>query len=152
MKTTIFLITLILSSPVFARIGETVEQLNKRYGKPLESVRETLETRRYLFRGFTIVVGLENGVSQCEVYRKQDDSRMTESELHGLLQANSGPSEWIYEAKESARNYIYASKDKKTRIAIYNLPTHRLMITSKECLARCSELVSASDRKLMEGF
>ena len=141
-----------LSSPVFARIGETVEQLNKRYGKPSETVREALETRRYLFHGFTIVVGLENGVSQCEVYRKEDDSRMTESEILGLLQANSGPSEWIYEAKESARNYIYVSKDKKTRIAIYNLPTHRLMITSKECLARCSELVNASDRKLMDGF
>ena len=152
LKTTLLLIALMFSSPAIARIGETPEQLNKRYGKPLETIRENLETRRYLFRGFIILVGLEKGISQCEVYRKEDNSRMTESDIYGLLEANTGSSEWVHEPKENFENYVYWSKDKKTRVGIYNLATHRLMITSKECLPRCAQLVNSSNRKAMEGF
>src|SRR5437016_2889533 len=66
MKTTILLIALMLSTPAFARIGETTKELDKRYGKPLQISRDKVESRRYSFRGYIVLVGLEQGISQCE--------------------------------------------------------------------------------------
>lgn len=152
MKTPLFLIALMFSTSAFARIGETTEQLDKRYGKPLETTRDNVEIRRYLFRGFIILVGLENGISQGEVYRKENDSRMTEAEIQGLLQVNAGKSEWRREPDENVDNFVYWSRDKKTRVAIYTLATHGLMVTSKAFLSRFAHLGISSDRKKMEGF
>ena|SRR5438105_2998624 len=140
------------STPAFARIGETTEQLNKRYGKPLETTRDKVETRRYRFRGYTVLVGLEKGISQCERYQREDNYRMSEPEIQGLLQANAGKSEWLPDPDENLDNFVYWSKDKKTRVAIYTLATHRLMVTSKAFLPRFAHLIKSNDRKKMEGF
>ena len=152
MKPTLLLIALMFATPAFARVGETTEQLDKRYGKPLQTARDTLETRRYSFRGFIILVGLEGGVSQGEVFRKADNSRMTEPEIQGLLQANAGNSPWRPEPDENLDNYVYWSKDKKSRVGIYALATHSLLITSKAFIPRFSALVSSGSRKDMQGF
>ena len=139
-------------TPVFARIGETIEQLDKRYGKPVGNGREIVETRRYLFKGFTIVVGLENGISQCEVYRKDPDSRMSESELYTLMVANAGKSPWVREPDENLNQFTYWSVDKKTRVAIYALKTHQLLITSKVSLPKFVHLLDASRQNQLDGF
>ena len=152
MKTSLLLIALMFSTPAFARIGETTEQIDKRYGQPLETKRDKEEIRRYSFRDFTVLVGVDRGISQCEVYQKKDNSRMTEAEIQGLLQANAGKSDWNYEPDENLESFIYWSRDKRTRVAIYNLATHGLMVTSKAFLARFAHLVNSSDRKKMEGF
>jgi hypothetical protein len=152
MKTTLLLIALMFSTPVFARIGETTGELDKRYGKPLETNRDKVETRRYSFRGYTVLVGLDQGISQFEMYRREDNFRMTEPEIQGLLQANVGKSEWLPDPDENLDNFVYWSKDKKTRLAIYTLATHRLMVTSKKLLPRFANLIKSIDQKKMEGF
>src|SRR5207249_9205260 len=58
--------------------------------------------------------------------------RMTEPEIQGLLQANAGKSEWLPDPDENLDNFVYWSKDKRTRLAIYTLAAHGLMITSKK--------------------
>lgn len=152
MKTPLFLIVLLFNTSAFARIGETTEQLTKRYGRPLKIIRNNLESRRYSFHGFTILVGLEGGISQCEIYQKEDNSRMAEAEIQNLLQANAGRSEWRSEPEENASTYVYWSRDKKTRVAIYTLTGHTLTVTSKAGLSRCAQLGNSSDRKEMPGF
>ena len=146
----LLLVPLIFNTSAFARVGETTEQVDKRYGRPLETTRSNGESRRYSFRGFTIVVGFERGISECELYLKSDSSRMLQTEIQGLLQANTGSSPWREEPEENTNNYIYWSKDKRTRIAIYTLATHTLMITSKAALPRFAHLITG-DRK-MDGF
>src|ERR1700730_3434956 len=140
------------STPAFARIGETTAELAKRYGKPLETTRDKVESRRYVFRGYTVLVGLEKGISQCELYRKEDNSRMTEPEIQGLLQANAAKSEWLPDPDENLDNFVYWSKDKKTRVAIYTLARHSLMVTSKAFLPRFAHLIKSGDQKKVQGF
>lgn len=152
MKLVLLLIALLFSTTAFARIGETTEQLAKRYGQPVEKSHSNGESRRYSFRGFTILVGLDQGISQCEVYLKADHSRMGEGEIRALLEANVGNSPWREEPSENATNYIYWSKDKKSRVAVYHLTAHSLMVTSKAYFARFESLINANDRKKTEGF
>lgn len=152
MKTLLLLIALVFSPSAFARIGETTEQSDKRYGRPLETIQNIVENRRYAFRGFTILVSFEGGISQCEVYQRKDNYRMTEAEIQGWLQANAGSSEWGDEPEENTNNYVYWSKDRKTRMAIYTLATHRLMVTSKAYLDRSARRAKSSDRKKGRAF
>jgi hypothetical protein len=152
MKTPLLLIALMFCTTAFARIGETTEQLTKRYGHPVEKSHDNGESRLYSFRGFTILVGLDQGISQCEVYQKMDHSRMSEAEIRGLLDANVSNSAWRDDPEEGSNDYLYWSRDKKTRVAIYHLTTHTLLVTSKPFLARFSSLVHSNDRKRIEGF
>ena len=148
----LLLVAMSLSKPAFARIGETTEQLNKRYGPPIAKSHDNEDVRRYSFRGFTITVGLDQGISQCEIYLKSDRSRMTEGEIHGLLQANAGKSPWLEDPEENSTNYFYQSKDKKSRVGIYSLTGHNLMVTSKPYLPRFTSLMGANGPKSVEGF
>lgn len=154
MKTILFLLILVLgvSASAFARIGETTEQVDRRYGAPLETTKDKGESRRYSFRGFTVLVNFERGISQCEVYQKKDISRMTEAEIKGLLGANAGGSAWRDDADEGSDTYIYRSKDGRSRIAIYNLRGHDLMVTSKAFLDRHANIANSADRQKMKGF
>ena len=153
MKGALLLVALLLSAPAYARIGETTKQLEKRYGRPLKAGQENGETLRFSFRGYTIVVGLDQGVSQCEVYERRDGSRLTEGEIWGLLDANaSSKSPWRAEPEEGVTNYVYRSRDKRTRVAIYVLASHKLLVTSKPYLARFGHLTGSSDQTEMEGF
>lgn len=140
-------LALVFSTSASARLGETAEQSDKRYGRPSETIRNNGESRRYEFRGFTVLLSFEGGISQCEVYQKKDNSRMTEAEIQGLLQENIGRSEWRDEPEENMNTYVYWSRDKRTRVAIYTLATHRLMVTSKAYLDRSARRVKSSDRE-----
>src|ERR1044072_6953661 len=150
-KVILFFAAILLSTSAFARIGETLEQLNKRYGHPSQASRGNEVYRRYTFRGFSILVALDQGVSQCEVYEKGDGSRMSEGEILGLLEANAAKSPWREEAEESTTTYIYRSADRKSRVAIYSLSAHRLLVTSKPFLAQFSNMLG-SRSKSVEGF
>jgi hypothetical protein len=154
MKTKLFLPILALgvSASAFARIGETTGQVDKRYGAPLETIKNDGESRRYSFGGFTVVVNFERGISQCEVYQKQNTSRMTEAEIRGLLEANAGVSPWRDDADEGSDFYLYRSKDGRSRIAIYNLPRHDLTVSSKAFLDRHANIANSADRQKMKGF
>ena len=147
MKTLFFLSALVFSASAFARIGDTTEQADKSYGRPLETTRNNVENRRYAFHGYTVIVSFEGGISQCEVYQRSDNYRMTEAEIRGWLRANAGSSEWGNEPEENTNNYVYWSRDKKTRVGIYTLATHRLMVTSKAFLDKSARRAKAADRK-----
>ena len=158
MKTFFVLVALVMATPAFARVGETVEQLNQRYGKPTEIKQGpvdkkggAIEMRRYVFRGFSILVGLENGISQGEVYRKEDRSRMLQSEISGLIAVNAGSSPWR-EPDDNIETLVFWSKDKKTRVGIYTLATHSLLITTKAFMTKFAQAADDHVAKKVEGF
>lgn len=154
MKTKLSLLILALgvSASAFARIGETTNQVDKRYGAPLETTKNSGESRRYSFGGFTVLVSFERGISQCEIYQKKDTSRMMEGEIKGLLGANAGGSAWRDDPDEGGDAYIYRSKDGRFRIAIYNLRRHDLVVTSKAFLDHHANIANSADRQEMKGF
>lgn len=108
--------------------------------------------RWYEFRGFLILVGMDQGISQCEVYRKVDNARMNDADIRGLLNANTGVSPWRNEPEDNVNNIVFWSRDKKSRIGIYTLATHNLLITSKPFLKRFANLIISNERRKMEGF
>jgi hypothetical protein len=130
-----------------------MDQLKKRYGRPSREMHNNVEAYRYAFHGYTILVGFDQGISQCEVYLKLNHSRMSEPEIDELLEANASRSPWSEEPDETIAAYVYWSLDKKSRVALYNLATHTLMVTSKPFLTRFGPLINSSEQKKgSEGF
>jgi hypothetical protein len=93
--TAIALLTLV--SHAFARIGETEQQIEARYGKSTLSFPSSNQplTKAYESSGLNIVVMYIDGVSQREIFTKQDKSEFSKNEIAILLDANAAGSKWI---------------------------------------------------------
>jgi hypothetical protein len=155
MKTKILSILLILSAFAFsasARIGETEAQIEKRYGKPDDTIKSLWGKRcRYMFRGYFVFVDFERGASQSETYAKKDASVIMPTEVVALLNANSEGAAWTNPDLVDGQ-YISHTKKAPRRVAIYNPISRDLMITSKEFLDRASTSIDAATREKMKGF
>jgi hypothetical protein len=88
---------LMLVSAAFARIGETEQQIEARYGKTVRTLSKGNEPlqKDYRSSGLNIAVTYIDGVSQCELFRKQDESQLSKNEIALLLEANAAGSRWI---------------------------------------------------------
>jgi hypothetical protein len=98
LKTRSIAITLLmLVSPAFARIGETEQQIEARYGRSSRTLSKGNEPLQKLYRssGLNIGVTYIDGVSQCEIFSKQDDSELSKNEIALLLEANAAGTKWI---------------------------------------------------------
>lgn len=89
---------LMLSASTEARLGETPDQIEARYGKP-KMTDKTADPRlvysRYESRGFVIDVGFLDGKSQAEIFKKPPGEQIHDSEVAALLQANSFGHKWV---------------------------------------------------------
>jgi hypothetical protein len=150
MKTICTLIAMaLLGATAQARIGETEKQVEVRYGKPLESLRkEAVNARRYSFRGFTILVSFEGGVSASEIYQKNPPGPMTATEIMGLLDANGAGTKW-HEPQRDGVQFFYLEKK---RIAIYNAVSNELFVALPQFLDRFSARQSGFDATKMKDF
>lgn len=109
MKIVIFCLILgILATPSFARIGETEEQVNTRYGQPYKTekgITELCINRFYNFNGFDIMVVFFRGISHSELYVKKTVANsstaagITAEEGSYLMKANGGAKQWSTLAK-----------------------------------------------------
>src|ERR1039457_4135935 len=97
MKPAILLCFLLLAVPAYARLDETTEQIQARYGKPLSDIKpESPATvaRVYEKNGFRIAVGFYEGKSYYEQFRKIDPQKpnsfleITQTEQNRLREAN----------------------------------------------------------------
>jgi hypothetical protein len=107
MKALLLLSVLIsLSSPALARIGETPEQCEARYGKPVKTLEKGLR-RGAVYEKAGLQIQCEFHDNKCEyIYFKHlennaDGSKkfFAESELEILRDANSGGKEWTLPEK-----------------------------------------------------
>ena len=78
-----------------ARLGETTEQVETRYGKPLKTftVKEGMSSI-YETNGFKIVVQFRNKKSSAEKYSHKD-RKLYWNEIDAFLQAHSDGKKWI---------------------------------------------------------
>ncbi len=96
MKITAILIALLNVTCAYARLGETEDQIAERYSKPIQVYRDVKGRTGHIHRseGYIIMVQYIDGVSQSEVYAKEDDSAMTEAELNKILASNASGDKW----------------------------------------------------------
>lgn len=97
MKTlAIFLTTLCLAVSADARLGDTAAKVTERYGKPSQTYRDVKGRIGYIHRsdGWIILVHYIDGISQSEVYAKENDAELTESELQAKLSAKASGDKW----------------------------------------------------------
>ena len=97
MKPASLLCFLLLAVPAYARIGETTQQIEARYGKSIETTRPKCPAtvaELYDKNGFRIMVGFYEGKSYYEEFQKIDPEKpnsyleITETERSWLLKAN----------------------------------------------------------------
>lgn len=90
-------VLLMLVSPAFARIGDTEQQIEARYGKATDTLSKGNEPLQKLYRSSGLDIGVTyiDGVSQIESFRKEDQSALSKNEIALLLEANAAGSKWI---------------------------------------------------------
>ena len=97
MKPAILLCFLLLAVPACARLGETSEQIEARYGKPIKATKPespATDAEVYEKNGFQITVGYYEGKSYYERFLKSDPensksfAEITETERNCIAKAN----------------------------------------------------------------
>lgn len=97
MKTLTFLLVMLcLALPAEARLGDTQAKVAERYGKPVQVYRDVKGRIGNVYHsdGYFIMVQYIDGISQSEVYAKENDAELTESTLDAILSANASGEKW----------------------------------------------------------
>ena len=88
-----------LSDQAFARLGQTEDQVNALFGKPIDPGKpdsDGITTNMYKnpTREYLAVVQFLKGHSVTESYARVDSRKLSEKELSIFLQGNSAGKEW----------------------------------------------------------
>jgi hypothetical protein len=106
----------LLAMPAHGRVGETVKQVEARYGKPQKVFINRSDLRKvgYGYRGLMIIVYFSGGISKRESFAKPDLPKLPRETVNGLLalSARKGTS-WEPILVEHG-DYYWISSDKNT--------------------------------------
>jgi len=130
---TLLLLLLVAVMPVFASLGESAAEIEKRYGPArgkTEVSSEGVITRYYISNDVGISVKFMDGKSQSEIYEKADRSDFSPREVAVLLDASRLGSDWlnIYESADSSRWELRS----RAAAAFHFHNNHLLVISTKE--------------------
>lgn len=92
-----FLFLMLAISPTWARLGETAEECDARYGKPttVEKESDGIPNRTYQYGDFLVKVAFIDGKSVCEEFKKTGKNLLTMEEAQRLLEVNKQGSDWV---------------------------------------------------------
>jgi hypothetical protein len=95
MKTSLVIITFVslFAASAHARVGETVKQVEARYGKPQRVLHEhgTFRELGYGYRGFMVGVSYVGGISKSEGFARPDTPRLSDADVQQLLALSLAP-------------------------------------------------------------
>jgi len=115
MKTSLAAITFlaILSATAHARVGETVKQVEARYGKPERVLQEQGRFRKlgYVYRGWLVIVGYVAGVSKSEFF--DGNRRLSDAEVRQLLALNLAPGTTWNRLPDKEGDQLWILSDRK---------------------------------------
>ena len=127
-----------------ARIGETEPEIVARYGKSIGDIptQSFGKVRGFVQPGFVVGVAFVNGVSDMEMFSKNDQSDMTPAEIDKFMKTN-GVGEWKIEAtgKPGWRRW---RRDGDALVALYDVTRHFLYINSKRFFEAQRDKVGAA--------
>src|ERR1700730_9103406 len=115
-----------------ARIGETEAQISARYGKSIGEIPTEAfgKVRGFMQPGYLVGVAFVNGVSDMEMFSKNDQAEMTATEIDNLLKTN-GAGAW--KAEETGKpNWKRWRREDGALVALYDTARHSLYINSKK--------------------
>jgi hypothetical protein len=141
MKATLFCL-LLVTTTAYARLGETVQEVETRYGKPLRNFKSespATVAKVYEKNGFRIIVGFYQDKSYYEQFWKPDPKKpnsflpISETERETLLRANCAGCQWekntpIFTSGGDYYETTYNRSDGLVR-ATYDDGAGRLMFT-----------------------
>jgi hypothetical protein len=116
----IALLLALLATSAHGRVGETVKQVEARYGKPqhVYDDRSSSQKLGYRFRGMMVIVLFKDGISKCETFMgwpEGDKLPPLPRERVQQILALSAPKGQSWHSIPRTRNGEYwASSDKKT--------------------------------------
>jgi hypothetical protein len=84
---------LLLATPTHARVGETVKQVDARYGKPQKVFIDRPDLRKvgYGYRDFMVIVYFSGGVSKRESFGQPGASSLPNKAVTELLALGAAP-------------------------------------------------------------
>lgn len=132
--------TLLIGATAQARIGESEDQINARYGAPItvlaSSGGESGVTKCYASDRFSIAVTYLHRKSVREIVTKKDNSKITAAEISSLLEANADGSVWNAQGLGAETNVTsgvqqWRSAHGRARVAFYDSQTHAFFITTQ---------------------
>ena len=88
MKTSLVIITIVsLTTFAYARVGETVKQVEAHYGKSQRVLHEHGSFRElgYGYRGFMVGVSYVGGISKSEGFARPDTPRLSDADVQQIL-------------------------------------------------------------------
>lgn len=161
MKTILSLLLILsVSSSAFARIGESEQQVEARYGKPIAPRvpgEDLGETKAYVCAGFLIAVTFVDGVSQREMYAKNDKSAITGAEVEVLLEANRGNLQWGGSHPADQKPLPFGVEewrciDQRSRVAFHDTRQHSFFVTTQAFIDASERAQDAKTKKKLDSF
>ena len=134
MKTPLIIITLasLVATSAHARVGETVKQVEARYGNPQKVFIDRADLRKvgYGYRGFMIIVYFSGGTSKRESFGRPGVPKLPRETVNEILalSAREGTS-WQSVSAEHGEQY-WVSSDKKV-IAQFAAPGNVLLVQDR---------------------
>ena len=135
------------------RIGDTEAQIRARYGDVITVLPSRTGdaglTKCYSSRRFLIAVTYAKGQSVREIVTKTDSSKITDAEIHTLLDANASGSSWNAQQLTGPKSVTAGVQQWRTtaprsRVAIYDSQTRALFITNQQFI----DLTKATTRQV----
>ena len=130
----VFILFCLLSIPLRANLGETVEQCVARYGKPIgfseANAKTPFGTVVFTAGPYTLVVFLVQVKEVGAKVTKTDKSAFSEAEMQTIMNADSTPGAWIPTTSIDETCLSWTRADKAT--VLYDKTRHILMFTSPE--------------------
>jgi len=130
---TVIILFVLLSLPVRANLGDTVEQCVKRYGKPNgfseAGAKTPFGTMAFTATKYTLIVFLLDTKEVGARVSKTDKSAFTDDELKTIMNADSDPaSPWTSTPSPDPSSLMWTRGDKAT--VLYDKDKHMLIFTS----------------------
>jgi hypothetical protein len=124
----------LLTIPLRANLGETVEQCVARYGKPIgyseAGAKSPFGTLAFIAAGYTLIVFLINNKEVGARVSKLDKSAFTDAEMQTIRDADSAGSSWTPTPSDDPACLRWTRGDKAT--VLYDKEKRMLIFTSEE--------------------
>ena len=128
------LLFLLLTLPLRANLGETIQQCVARYGVPVSfteaSPKTPFGTITFVASGYGLIIFILNNKEVGARVSKIDKTTFTDAEMQNIMTADSAGSPWTPVTSDDPTCLQWSRSDKAT--VLYDKDKHILIFTSEE--------------------
>jgi hypothetical protein len=108
----LLLLLVAFTSSAFARLGETLEQCQARYGAPVQIQMPTVLFRKGKWSvGVTFFQGIVHLISYGKIPDQDDRFAFTQDEVDAFMKSNAGDRAWVSQPAPISKGQHWATKD-----------------------------------------